>query len=426
MQSRMKKFNSLTYLDSLNIDVMRFGLETISELLSCLNNPQNSYKTILVAGTNGKGSTATMIASILQSAGYRVGLYTSPHLVDVRERIKVNGKMISRADIDRIIVYIKKKKNNPLTYFEFITAAAFVYFKKKKVDVAVLEVGLGGRLDATNVCNPLVSVITNISFDHMTYLGKTLESIAKEKGDIIKKRGICMTAAKQKRVLKIFKNICHERKAKIYQIGDDFKIIKNNDKTFDYQGMSRDLKRLCFGMPEEHQMENAALAIAVIGVVAKKGLPVNEQAIRDGLKKAKLPARMEVLQKSPLFILDGAHNPGGIRVLCKALKNEYTYRRLILIFACLKDKKYFQMLHTIAPLAYKIILPHLTTARAQDTNNIKEIVNEMGYKSRLVNSVYQAIKIARSFASKDDLILAAGSLYLAAEIKQTFPKNHIL
>ncbi len=420
------KFNYLNYLDSLNIDVMRFGLETISELLSRLNNPQNTYKTIMVAGTNGKGSTATMIASILQSAGYRVGLYTSPHLVDVRERITVNGKMISREDIDRIIAYIKKKKNNSLTYFEFLTATAFVYFKQKRVDVAVLEVGLGGRLDATNVCTPLVSVITNISFDHMAYLGKTLESIAKEKAGIIKKRGICVTAATQKKVLKIFKNICHERNAKFYQMGIDFKIIKNKDKTFDYQGISQNLNRLSLRMPEEHQMENAALAIAAIGVVAEKGLPVKEDAFRDGLQKTKLDARMEVLEESPIFILDGAHNPAGIRALCKTLKNEHTYRRMILIFACLKDKKYFQMLHTIAPLAYKIILPPLTAGRAQQPDNIKEIVKEMGCKSRVVNSVYQAIKIARSFASKDDLILAAGSLYLAAEIKQMFPKNHIL
>jgi dihydrofolate synthase/folylpolyglutamate synthase len=420
------KFNYLNYLDSLNINVMRLGLETISELLSRLNNPQKSYKTILVAGTNGKGSTATMIASILQSAGYRVGLYTSPHLVDVRERITVNGKKISRTDIDRIIDYIKNKKNNPLTYFEYLTAAAFLYFKRKKVDIAVLEVGLGGRLDATNVCKPLVSVITNVSLEHTAYLGKTLSSIAYEKGDIVKPRGVCVTAAKQKKVLEVFKNICRERKAKLYQIGRDFRIIKNSDKTFDYLGLSRNLKSLCLGMLEEHQMENAALAITAVGIVAKKGLPVKEQAIRDGLKKAKLPARMEVLQKSPLFILDGAHNPGGIRALCKTLKNEYTYRRLILIFACLKDKKYFQMLHKIAPLAYKIILPRLTAARAEHPDNIIKIIHKIGYKAQVAGSVYRAIKIARVLAAKDDLILAAGSLYLAAEIKQKFPKNRFL
>lgn len=420
------KFNYLNYLDSLNIDIMRFGLKTISKLLLRLNNPQNTYKTIMVAGTNGKGSTATMIASILQKAGYRVGLYTSPHLVDVRERIVVNGKMISRADIDRIIAYIKKKKNNALTYFEFLTAAAFIYFRQKKVDIAVLEVGLGGRLDATNVCKPLVSVITNVSLEHTAYLGKTLSSIAYEKGDIVKPRGVCVTAAKQKKVLKVFENICRERKAKLYQIGRDFKIIKSNYKTFDYLGLSLNLKRLCLGMPEEHQMENAALAITAIGIVAKKGLPVNEQAIRDGLRKTKLAARMEVLQKSPLFILDGAHNPGGICALRKALKNEYTYHRLILIFACLNDKKYFQMLRTIAPLAHKIILPRLITARAQHADNIKYLIREMGYKPEVVNSVYQAVKVARLVASKDDLILAAGSLYLAAEIKQKFPKNRFL
>ena len=184
---------------------MHFGLTAITELLSRLGNPQNSYKTILIAGTNGKGSTAAMTASILCSAGYKVGLYTSPHLVDVRERIVVNGKKISLKEFNRTIADVKDKKEQPVTYFEFLTAVAFVYFQNQKVDIAVLEVGLGGRLDATNVCKPLVSVITNIAFDHMDYLGNTLESIAREKAGIIKQNGICLTAAKQKKVLDVLK-----------------------------------------------------------------------------------------------------------------------------------------------------------------------------------------------------------------------------
>ncbi|MCX6223553.1 MAG: Mur ligase family protein, partial [Bacteroidia bacterium] len=165
----MNKLKSSAYLDNLNVDTMHFGLAAITELLSRLGNPQNSYKIILIAGTNGKGSTAAMISSVLSCAGYKVGLYTSPHLVDVRERIVVNGRKIPRKDFNQIIRDIKEKIKNPLTYFEFLTAAAFVYFQRQKVDIAVLEVGLGGRLDATNVCRPLVSVITNIAFDHMAY-----------------------------------------------------------------------------------------------------------------------------------------------------------------------------------------------------------------------------------------------------------------
>ncbi len=222
----MNKFNPSAYLDSLNVDTMHFGLAAITELLSRLGNPQNSYKTILIAGTNGKGSTAAMTASVLCSAGYKVGLYTSPHLIDVRERIVFNGKKISLREFNRIIAYVKNKMGQPVTYFEFLTAVAFVYFQNKKVDIAVLEVGLGGRLDATNVCQPLVSVITNIAFDHTAYLGNTLESIAREKAGIIKKNGICITAAKQKKVLDVLKEVCLRRRAKFYCRGRDIKIRK--------------------------------------------------------------------------------------------------------------------------------------------------------------------------------------------------------
>ena len=171
----LNKFNPSAYLASLNIDKMRFGLKAITELLSRLGNPQKSYKTITIAGTNGKGSTAAMTASILYNAGYNVGLYTSPHLVDVRERIVINGKKISSQEFNRTIAYVRDKIQQPVTYFEFLTAVAFEYFKNQKIVIAVLEVGLGGRLDATNVCKPLVSVITNIAFDHTAYLGNTLE-----------------------------------------------------------------------------------------------------------------------------------------------------------------------------------------------------------------------------------------------------------
>jgi dihydrofolate synthase / folylpolyglutamate synthase len=419
----MKKFDPSAYLAGLNIDVMRFGLEAIAELLSRLGDPQNGYKTILIAGTNGKGSTATMTASILRSAGYKVGLYTSPHLVDVRERIAVNGRKIVRKDFDQIIADIKEKLKKPLTYFEFLTVAAFIYFQRQKVDIAVLEIGLGGKLDATNVCKPLVSVITNIAFDHIAYLGNTLESITHEKAGIIKQNGVCITAAKQKNVLQVLKNICSRRKAKLYRLGADIKIVKQKKSSFTYQGLYRKLSGLTIPLQGEHQLANAALAVAAVEFSDKNGLKIDNDAIRAGLKKAYLDARLEVLQKEPLFLLDGAHNPAGISVLCRALKNDFSYKRLILIFSSLVDKDYRQMLKKIAPLTNKIILTKLKTTRAELPDNMLKILEKIGYKAIVTQNVGQAIQKAQALAEKKDLICATGSLYLAGEVKQKFPKT---
>ncbi len=418
---KKEKINYPDYLSHLNVDIMRLGLKPITELLRRLGNPQNAFKTILVAGTNGKGSTAGMIASILQSAGHRVGLYTSPHLLDVRERIKINDKMISRSKLDDIVAYLVSKKTRPLTYFEILTAAAFIYFYQEKIDIAVLEVGLGGRLDATNVCKPLVSVITNVSLEHTAYLGRTLSSIAYEKGDIIKKRGICVTAATQKSVLEVFENICRKRNAKLYQLGSAFDIVRR-DLIFDYKGIAFDLKGLSISLAGGFQMINAALAITAIESVRNKGISADEKAIRQGLKKVKLPARLEVLCRKPLFILDGAHNPGGISALSREIREGFVYRRLILIFACLKDKDYVRMLEAIAPLTYSVIVAPLNTARTQVPDKINKKIKMMGCRGLLAPNVAEAVQEAFSVAADDDLICATGSLYLAAEIKQKFPK----
>jgi dihydrofolate synthase / folylpolyglutamate synthase len=418
----MNKLNPSAYLDSLNVDKMRFGLKAITELLSQLGNPQNSYKTILIAGTNGKGSTAAMIASILCSAGYKVGLYTSPHLVDVRERIVINGKKISLKEFNQTIAYVKDKKEQPVTYFEFLTAAVFVYFQRQKVEIAVLEVGLGGRLDATNVCKPLVSVITNIALDHMDYLGNTLDSIAREKAGIIKQKGICITAAKQNKVLEVLKNVCLRHRAKLYRLGRDIKIKKQKDGILNYEGLYRNLKNLKIPLQGDHQLSNAALALAAIELCEKKGFSIADTAIYAGLKNTHWEARLEVLQNQPLFLLDGAHNPAGISVLCRTLKKDFSYRRLILIFGALADKDYRRMLQKIVPLASIIILTQLKTKRAVPVNDIMETVKKMGYPAIVTENVGQAIERAQAMAKKQDLICATGSFYLAGEVKQAFPK----
>lgn len=417
----MKKFDPAAYISSLNIDVMRFGLAAISELLFRLGNPQNSFQTILIAGTNGKGSTAAMIASILHAAGYETGLYTSPHLVDVRERININKKRISRQDFRRIVADVKKEASGPVTYFEVLTAAAFLYFQRRKVDIAVIEAGLGGRLDATNVCRPLVSVITNIGLDHTAYLGKTLTAIAREKAGIIKQGGICITAAKQKKVLEVLETVCRRNKSGFYRLGKDLKIKQQEDGLAAYSGLYGNFDNLTVALPGRHQLDNAALAIAALEIAGRKGFPVDNAAIRKGLKNTRWQGRLEVLHRNPLFVVDGAHNPAGINVLWRSLKNDFTYRRLILIFSALADKDYRKMLRKIAPLAELVILTQLQSHRAEPVANIHEYVKKMGYKSIITENVSGAVERAFNLAGKKDMICAAGSLYLAGELKQAFP-----
>jgi dihydrofolate synthase/folylpolyglutamate synthase len=416
----MNKFQPSEYLTRLNVDRMHFGLKAITQLLLSLGNPQDSYKTILIAGTNGKGSTAAMTSSILCSAGYKVGLYTSPHLVDVRERIVVSGKKIALKEFNRTIACVKSKMKQPVTYFEFLTAVAFVYFQNRKVDIAVLEVGLGGRLDATNVCQPLASIITNIAFDHTAYLGNTLESITREKAGIIKKNGICITAARQKKVLDILENVCLRRRAKLYCLGRDIKIKKKEDGLFTYRGLFHNIKNLTISLRGEHQLSNAAAALAAIELCANKGFHVDDTAIYSGLKNTHWEARMEMLQDQPLFLLDGAHNPAGIGALCRSLKKDFSRRRLILIFGALADKDYRRMLQKIVPLTSIIILTQIKTVRALPVNDMMETVKKMGYTAIITKDVNQAIKKALALAKKQNLICATGSFYLAGEVKQAF------
>lgn len=417
----MKKFDPAAYISSLNIDVMRFGLKEISGLLSRLGNPQNSYKTILIAGTNGKGSTAAMISSVLHAAGYKTGLYTSPHLIDVRERISVNKKDIPASHFSEIVAAVKKEINRPVTYFEVLTAAALLYFQRRKVDIAVLEVGLGGRLDATNVCRSFVSVITNISFDHMAYLGNSLAAIAGEKAGIIKKRGVCITAAKQKKVLEVLENTCRRNKSDFYRLGKDIKIKQQKNGLVTYCGLYGTLNDLTVPLSGRHQLDNAALALAALEVAGLNGFPVNAAAIKKGLRNTKWRARLEIMCHQPLFVVDGAHNPAGISALCRALQNDFIYRRLILVFSALADKDYRRMLQKIAPLANEIILTRLQAKRAVPVAKISEYVKKKGYRAVITENVAEAIERAFALADEKDMICAAGSLYLAGEIKQAFP-----
>jgi dihydrofolate synthase/folylpolyglutamate synthase len=408
------------HLDGLNRLDIRFSLDPISRFLERLNNPQNAYGTVLVGGTNGKGSIAAMVASALSHGGFRVGLYTSPHLIDVRERIRVDGDMISQEEMDAWIEKVKAHSNENLTYFEFLTAVAFLYFHRRKVDLAILEVGMGGRLDATNVVSPLVSVVSNISLDHTEYLGRRLEEIAWEKGGIIKNGGVCITAVKQRRLQELLEEICRTRGATIYSLGREITIYTHPDGSFSYRGIGMRYDNLVCPLRGRHQIENAAVALGVIEALAMKGFGVDDDAVFKGIHDVKWEGRLEVIRHSPTVLLDGAHNAGGASTLARALREEFSYKKLIFIFGVLKDKDYKAMLKKLLPLGDRLILTSPDTERAMLPEAIVPVAQQYLTKIEIVKNSHEALKRALSIADQNDLICVTGSLYLVGEIKRAF------
>lgn len=383
------------YLESLEKFGINLGLERITRLLEKLGNPHLKFKSIHAAGTNGKGSTCAIIASILKEAGYKVGLYTSPHLLDYTERIKINGIDISRREFADGIRRIKKaaeeirgqrRRIGQPTVFEVLTALAFWYFAKKEVDYAVVEVGLGGRLDATNVITPLVSVITNIDYEHRAILGNTLARIAFEKGGIIKPKVPVVTAERKREPLLTLKKICEERGSLLAQV---------------------DRAPGTGALVGEHQQTNAACAIAAIRLA---GIKVVRKDIAGGLKGVNWPGRFQVISRKPLTIVDGAHNPAGMFALIKTLRGEYPGRKFTFIFGAQKDKNYAAMLRLIKPLAKEIIYTYSSNHQAA-----------RGFRGR------PAVKLPTALEqTKGDDRVITGSLYLAGEVLQLQPSPGLL
>ena len=409
---------TLAYLSGLNSLGIRLGLDPIRSLLGRLNDPQESFPSVLIAGTNGKGSVAAMTASILSTAGFRTGLYTSPDLIDVRERIRIDGRMISREDMASCAEEVQGRIREEVSYFEFLTAMAFLHFQRRKADIAVLEVGMGGRLDATNVVVPLVSVITNISLEHREHLGNTLAEIAREKGGIIKEGGVCLTAARQKPVIGTLEAICRERGgARLYRVGKEIRTTIHRDGTFSYRGVGRRHERLLCPLAGKHQISNAALALAAVEQVRDAGFRVGEAAVSEGLKQAHWEGRLEILQRSPMLLVDGAHNPAGVATLCRALRNDFPHRRLILLFGVLGDKDYRTMARRLFPLADRVILTRPHSERALSPDRLLASAGAVS-NVEVVEDPGRALRHALSLAGEGDLVCAAGSLYLVGEIKK--------
>ncbi len=425
---------ALEYIYNLTKYGIKLGLKNITYLLFLLGNPHQRLNIIHIAGTNGKGSTAAIISSILQSDGFKVGLYTSPHLVDFTERMKINFQSISEEKIcellERIKPYIEEVAHtsgyNHPTFFEVITAMSFLYFYEKKVDFLVLEVGLGGRLDATNVCQPLISVITRIDYDHMDKLGNSLREIAREKGGIIKSGGIVITSNQYDEAYDEIKKIAGEKNSLFFSIGKEINYeIKKTDikgSIFNLKGIYNNYKNLYISLLGKYQVDNAAIAVTATEVLKIRGLNISKKAIREGLEKVKWEGRLEIIQNNPMLILDGAHNPNGVKMVRQALEEVFSYDKLILVLAIFSDKDYKKMIQIISPMADLIITTKAKNPRATPPQIIAQKASQYISQDRIIvtEDIPQAIKCALSNSHKDDLICITGSLYTIGEAKRYF------
>jgi dihydrofolate synthase/folylpolyglutamate synthase len=420
---------SLDYLYGLEKFGMIFNLTQVERILNAIGDPHKEIQTIHIGGTNGKGSTAAMMGSILQKEGYRVGLYTSPHLIRFTERIKVNGKEIEEEEVAALAGWMRKEIEAsgilpPFTFFDFTTAMALHYFKQKLVDLAILEVGLGGRLDSTNVVDPLIAIITNIAKDHEEYLGKSILKIAQEKAGIIKKGRPLITAATQPLVLRLFSKVCQGKESPYFRVGKEFRYVRAEDGDFDYEGLNRKLWGIHLNLKGFHQVINATTALGAMEVLEDLGYRVSTHAMIDGLKEVDWPGRLEMVSSSPRVILDGAHNPAGALVLKESLEKEFQYQNLILLIGIMKDKDIQSMLHLLAPLAHHIIFTKPHTDRAAAPSLLKKALGQNGKKAEIAEDLREAIERGLSLTQEEDLLCITGSLYTVGEARAYFhPKR---
>ncbi|MGH7792348.1 MAG: bifunctional folylpolyglutamate synthase/dihydrofolate synthase, partial [Thermodesulfobacteriota bacterium] len=346
--------DAIIYLNSLGLHKVKPGLERINKMLGFLENPQDKAPSVIIAGTNGKGSVASTVASVLKAHGYKTGLYTSPHLTSISERITINGEEISIDELYRLILEIKKTStylSEEPSYFEVLTAAAFLYFSERKVDFSVLEVGMGGRWDATNVVLPIVSVITNISKDHVEFLGDNIVHIALEKAGVVK-RGVPVVTAAKEEALEEIVNIALQKRAPISIMGKDFIVKGQNTEDFSYSGTIWNLYHLNFSLSGLYQLENVSLAIAALESISQfHGIKIDEKHLRKGLSSTKWEGRLEIIRKNPPLILDGAHNPAAAGALRKSLEAMFPEMQFVFLVGMLSDKDHDNYLKEIAQVA---------------------------------------------------------------------------
>ncbi|MBI2863481.1 MAG: bifunctional folylpolyglutamate synthase/dihydrofolate synthase [Chloroflexi bacterium] len=408
-----------------------FDLRRVEALLARLGNPHLAAKTVHIAGTKGKGSTAAMIQSALRAAGFRVGLFTSPHLLSFRERIQVDGRMIPGERLAAIVermkpeveeVLAEEESFGRLTTFELIAALAFVYFAEEAVNFQVVETGLGGRLDATNVVSPLVAVITSISLDHTAILGNTLAAIAKEKCGIIKPGSIAVTAPQATEARRVIIFTCSEKDVHLLSVGQDV-TWRSDEKRIDGQQVAiqglLDCYDIWLPLIGDHQQENAATAVAAIEALRMLGADISSQAIAEGLKNTVWPGRLQIVETSngqPLVVVDGAHNGDSAARLRQAIRDNFPSRSVILILGTSADKDIGAIVEELGPLSRLVIVTRSAHPRAAEASAIVPLLEGRGVACTVALDVPSALREAKKAAVSGDLILVSGSLFVVAEI----------
>ncbi len=401
------------------------GLETIREIMEGLGNPQNRFKSIHIAGTNGKGSIASALSSVLHSAGYSVGLYTSPHLVRFNERIRINNDLISDEEVVEAYEAVRAVRHGDRepTFFEFATAMAFYAFGKHNVDWAIVETGMGGRLDATNIVSPGVSVISNISLEHQIYLGDTLVRIAGEKGGIIKDNVPVVTGVDQESVISALRDIADRKSAPFYRLEDEFRVKRNENGTFTYFGLDNTWHDMRTGLVGNYQVDNAAIVLGVCEILSRNGTYIPLEHIKKGLEQNCWPGRLEVVSESPFILLDGAHNLVAARNLAKFLSSDLSDRKITLIVGILDDKPYAEMLGCLLPACSKVVLTCPRTDRSLPPETLHDVAKDIIQDIKIIPDVAEAVKYGIETASSEDALCIAGSLYVVGEAKEYFEKQ---
>jgi dihydrofolate synthase / folylpolyglutamate synthase len=398
--------------------VIDLRLDRMDQALALFEHPERQFPSFHIAGTNGKGSTAAMLHRMLSCAGYRTALYTSPHLVSFSERIRIGDEEISQHEVVALAEELQERASAvdiALTFFEFVTVMAFVYFARRQVDVAVVEVGLGGRLDATNLVRPLVSLITTISKDHEAYLGSDLVSIAREKGGIIKRHVPVVCGNLPEKARQTIEQIALSQSAPLYNLKQNFVFSLKTGGSFDYKGVTWHLKDLSVALHGRHQRVNAAVALCALEVAARE-FPVAQDAVREGLRTVAWPGRFEVLGSKPTVILDGAHNGEGVRALVQEMRDFRGDRKLKMLFAAMEDKDWRLMLDSLAPIVDEMLLTRVAMSRSADPHRLAaQLTGKI--PSRVIENSRSALAWLLDRVDRDDIIVVAGSLYLIGEIR---------
>lgn len=432
---------ALAYIDSLltrerpranTVDASK--LRRVEELLRRLGDPHHQVPTVLVAGTKGKGSTAAMMTAMMEAAGRRVGLYTKPHLVDYRERIRINTTLIAPEALAQAVEvlrpHVDAMEAYPTgipTYFEVSVALAFWYFAQHQVDLAVVEVGLGGRLDATNVAEPLLSVITPVSYDHMDVLGTTLDAIAREKAGIIRADGTLVSAPQSPEPLAAVIDVCARREARLWLVNEVMRwqavTSSLHEQTFVLSGPWRSYGRLTLPLVGAHQLVNAATAITATELLAVHGFPMTRDAIATGLAAVQWPARVEVIRERPYVVLDVAHNPASIAALRQTVEAMFSGRRIILVFGMVATHDHRATTSLIAPLADTVIVTTPQHVRPLPTAVLAEEVARYARQVEVIEDRTAAVDRALALAEQEDVVVVTGSFFLVGEVREKLTES---